>query len=150
MSDETPKKPSIKFSEVLEAYELSDFGAPSDVRTFIDLETGAVRVRSETCDLPDYEDSADWEDSDSVIELPTKHDLDLGQRLVFAFADAELSGDDADKVRFFFRKKGAYRRFKDLLESRSMLERWYEFEEEATKRTLRMWCEDKGIALTDS
>ena len=44
MSDETPKKPSINSSDVLEAYELSDFGAPSDVRTFIDLETGAVGV----------------------------------------------------------------------------------------------------------
>jgi hypothetical protein len=150
MSDETPKKPAIKFSDVLEAYESSDFGAPSDVRTFLNLETGEVRFTSEMLEPDDDEDPADWEESDSVIELPTKYDLNLGQRLVFAFADAELSDGDAEKVRFFFRKKGAYRRFKDLLESRSMLERWYEFRDEATKRALRIWCEDNGIALTDS
>src|SRR5690242_13181726 len=75
MSDQTSKKPSIKFSDVLEAYELSDFGAPSDVWTFLDLEIGAMRVTSETCGLPDSEDPADREESDSVIALPTKHDL---------------------------------------------------------------------------
>jgi hypothetical protein len=122
MSDETPKRPSVRSSDVLDAYGSSRFGAPSDVRTFLNLEIREVRFTSEILEL-DKDETEDWEESDSIIELPNKHDLNLGQRLVFAFADAELSEDDARKLKPFFRRRGVYSRFNDLLESRSMLQR---------------------------
>jgi len=41
-----------------------------------------------------------------------------------AFAADEIP-DDYDRVAGFFRRRGAYGHFKDLLEMRGKLERWY-------------------------
>ena len=80
--------------------------------------------------------------------MPDKWDLDLGSRLVFAFAE-QVMPDDYDTVRDIFRRKGAYGRFKKFLGARGMLETWYDFEAKATESALRTWCEVYGIALTD-
>ena len=64
----------------------------------------------------------------------------------FELEDEELP-EDFDSVEGFFRRKGAYRRFKDLLESRGKLERWHEFENAATERALLDWCEANDIRL---
>jgi hypothetical protein len=63
-----------------------------------------------------------------------------------AFVAAELP-DDYDTVAGFFRRRGAYGRFKDLLDARGKLQRWYEFENQATEDALRDWCADNGIQL---
>ena len=89
----------------------------------------------------------DWESDDSV-EIPHKNDLDLGKRLVFDFVRANLP-DDYDHVRRIFSRRGAYGRFKDFLESKELLQSWYDFEAEQQTRALRQWCEDNGIELTD-
>ena len=59
-------------------------------------------------------------------EIPHKNDLDLGQALVFEFAASHLP-DEYDRVRDIFRRRGAYGRFKDLLDSKGLLETWYRF-----------------------
>ncbi len=46
-----------------------------------------------------------------------------------------------------FRRKGAYGRFKPLLQDRGPLERWYAFEAAATERALKDWCELNDIPL---
>jgi hypothetical protein len=70
--------------------------------------------------------------------------VDLGRPLALAFAATELPDDD-DTVAGFFRRRGAYRRFKDLLEKRGKLEAWYEFENRATEDALLAWCAEHGI-----
>ena len=57
---------------------------------------------------------------------------------------------DLLKTRNIFARRGAYGRFKDLLDSRGMLEKWYAFEASATENALRAWCEDVGLQLIDS
>lgn len=44
---------------------------------------------------------------------------------------------------------GAYARFKDLLENRGMLQRWYEYEAMHQEEALRKWCDDIGIQIED-
>lgn len=56
--------------------------------------------------------------------------------------------DDYDKVADSFHKRGAYGRFKDLLDRRSVREAWYAFEAEATELALKQWCEEHGIQLS--
>ena len=48
---------------------------------------------------------------------------------------------DVDYVSGIFRKAGTYSRFKNLLERRGTLEKWYEYEATATEKALREWCE---------
>jgi len=86
----------------------------------------------------------DW---DMCIEIPHKNDLDLGQRLVFEFVETHLP-DEYHRVRQIFRKQGAYGRFKDFLESKELLERWYEFESQSDKQALQHWCEQNEIELS--
>jgi hypothetical protein len=75
-----------------------------------------------------------------------KHDLDLGRNIVFQFMD-ECLPESTDAVRAFFRKKGAYAKFKDFLERKNQLEAWWKFEAKATETALREWAEDHDLPL---
>jgi hypothetical protein len=92
-------------------------------------------------ELPD-----DLEEDEKYVSIPHKNDLNLGRNLVLDFVSANLS-DEYEQVRRIFSRKGAYARFKDLLESKGQLEAWYEFERKSTEEALRGWCKENGISL---
>jgi hypothetical protein len=50
----------------------------------------------------------------------------------------------------FFRHKSAYARFKDVLESEGLLEKWYNFEAEFTEKTLRDWYAENDIRIIEN
>jgi hypothetical protein len=56
---------------------------------------------------------------------------------------------DFDDVSNMFDRRGTYGRFKQLLIQRRALEQWYDFEQKATERALREWCELNSIVLAD-
>jgi len=91
--------------------------------------------------LPD-----DLEENENYISVPHKNELDLGRDLVFDFISANLPGE-YERIRGIFSRKGAYARFKDLLESKDQLEAWYEFERKATEKAIREWCKENGVNL---
>jgi hypothetical protein len=49
-----------------------------------------------------------------------------------------------------FRHRGAYRRFKELLEHQDLLEAWYDYERSKTLEALREWAQDEGIELVEA
>ena len=49
----------------------------------------------------------------------------------------------------FFRGRGAYARFKDLLGGRGMLDQWYDFEAKAVERALKTWCDLNSIEVSN-
>jgi len=53
------------------------------------------------------------------------------------------------KVEDIFRRRGAYGRFKSLLERRGVLDEWYAYEARHRESALRQWCAENGIALVD-
>jgi hypothetical protein len=95
--------------------------------------------------IDEIEDADDL-DRDQCIEIPHKNDLDLGRNLVFEFVEEHLP-DDYERVRQFFRRKGAYSRYKELLEQRGLLETWYDIENSREEQALRQWCEENEIEL---
>ena len=50
-------------------------------------------------------------------------------------------------MRGLFRQRGAYARFKDLIERKDLLEAWYRYEAKATERALREWALNNGLPL---
>jgi hypothetical protein len=52
-----------------------------------------------------------------------------------------------EQTQAFFRSRGAYARFKRLLESEGVLEKWYKFEAESVEKALRGWCAENDIQL---
>jgi len=53
-------------------------------------------------------------------------------------------------VEAFFRRRGAYARFKELLGAEGCLEEWCAFEAESTERALREWCQANQINLAEN
>lgn len=113
-------------------------------RAFVSRETGRVVLRGEGIEEPPPED---LDDGSVWVRVPDKRELDLGRRLVQRFADERLTPALAERVDACFRRRGAYARFKDLLEDHGHLQHWFAFEADATEAALREWCASVGIRL---
>ncbi|MDP3823084.1 MAG: UPF0158 family protein [Burkholderiales bacterium] len=137
---------TIKYADLLDAFEFVSFGDPFESSAFICADTGVIYCMSDTLEL-DEEVPEDLETSDRYIAIPHKNELNLGRKLVLSFVDQALP-NDYNTVAGFFRRKGAYSRFKQLLESRGVLDAWYLFETHAVEAALRQWCEDNSIQLS--
>ena len=135
----------LKFKDILEAFEFGDFGGGGEQRALLSRETGTFHFQSDFGDIEE-ELPDDIDDENKYVEMPKKRDLDLGKPLVLDFARQFLP-DDYDDVRYYFGKKGAYARFKDLLGRRNALAAWYDFEAKAQEKALREWCADEGIEV---
>ena len=81
--------------------------------------------------------------------MPHKNDLDLGNRLVMRFASEQLP-HRFDTIDSFFRRRGAYSRFKELLSSEGCLDKWHAYEADATRQALLEWCEENEIKLDET
>lgn len=136
---------SVNFQDVRFGFDFVSGGMPCESTAYLNVETGEIHYHS---DYTDEELPEDIED-EKYIAIPHKNDLGLGARLALRFADYHLPEKAADKVHQIFRRKGAYARFKDLLDSIGMLQEWYDYEEKATNEALRNWCELNGIKIND-
>jgi hypothetical protein len=134
---------TVQFDDLESALEFVSGAADAEHEAYLSLDTGAIFWFSETGPL-DEDVPDDVETSDRYITIPSRSDLNLGSRLALRFADEELPGRYRD-VEYFFRRRGAYARFKDLLIREGCLEKWFAFEAEATERALRQWCEAHAI-----
>ena len=136
----------VKYGDLLEAFEFVSFRSPFEHQAFVSLDTGAVYWISETGVIEEEDLPDDLDTSDRYIEVPHKNDLDLGKRLALRFAAEQLPHRLA-AIENFFRHRGAYVRFKDLLTSEGCLDKRYAYEAQATEQALRNWCEANEIQL---
>ena len=117
------------------------------MKPYLDRESGKIYWRSEFGDSD--EELPDDIDDKRYILIPDMRELDLGKPLALYFARKFLP-DDHDEVRHIFSRRGAYRRYKDLLVRRGALERWYDFSNKSEETALREWCTENGIELSDT
>lgn len=138
---------AVKFDDLSLAFEFVGAAPPCENNAYISLDTGEIFWTSELNpmdeDVPD-----DLETSDRYLSVPHKTELDLGKRLALRFAARELPGC-YDQVAGFFRRAGAYARFKALLDSKGALDRWYDYEAESIEQALRAWCAENGLELSE-
>jgi hypothetical protein len=147
MSEQPTPAVTVNFRELLETFELANMAMAYESEVYIATETGKIHLVS-TYDVIDEELPDDIGDAVKYIALPHKNELDLGSDLVFDFVDQELP-QHGQAISDMFRRKGAYGRFKQFLDSRGLLERWRAFEEKATEAALRDWCAASGIGFSD-
>ena len=137
----------VNLKDLHEAFEFVAAGGGGEHQAFLCKQSGKLYCHSEVCeDLDILPDEID--DSDKFLPIPDKKELDLGKPLALEFT-REFLPDDFDDVRQFFSRRGAYARFKDLLDRRGMLDQWYAFEAEAEESALKMWCELNSIEVSD-
>jgi hypothetical protein len=137
----------VYFSELLDAFEWVSAAGPLENSAYVSRQTGRIFWDTDSGDLEE-ELPEDVADGTLYACVPHKHDLDLGQRLVFRFVE-QNAPDAYDQVRGYFSTRGAYARLKDLLERRGLLEAWYAYEEEACESALREWAESEGLHIDE-
>jgi len=113
--------PLVQLNELELAFDFVSSSAPFTHSAYISRTTGEIFWQSDLIDeeeeLPD-----DLGHPEHYIEIPHKSDLDLGKRLVLRFVARRLP-KEYENVEDIFRRKGAYSRYKALLdESKGQLE----------------------------
>jgi|CXWL01.1.fsa_nt_gi hypothetical protein len=133
------------FEDLLVAYERVSADSGGENAAYVSRETGRTYWLSDEAEsdepLPD-----DLEDETRYIAVPNKHDLNLGKALALRFVHDELPSRYREAVEFF-RHRGAYRRFKAMLEGARKLEEWYAYQSEAVSRALRAWVIDHQLPI---
>ena len=106
---------AVRYDDLALAFDFVSGGPPMEHNAYISIDTGQIYWTSELTpaeeEVPD-----DLETSDRYIAIPHKNDLDLGRNLALRFVAQELP-ERYGRAEAFFRSKGAYARFKQLLES---------------------------------
>jgi len=145
----------LNYNTLEEAFMFVSSGMQHENYAVINKKTGEIHYRGDVIDSGDLfadDDSEDEDDEeflgDNYVYVPHKNDLDLGRKLVFDFV-AQYLPDMYNEVERIFRSRGAYSRFKALLDAENQLQNWYNYENERTKAALLEWCKDNGLEVQD-
>jgi len=134
---------AISFDEIENAFFFVSMDQQYMHNAYVCKETGQIFYTSEMGDSDELPEDID---DPKYISIPHRNNLDLGKALVIEFT-SEYLPDELEKVYSIFRSKGAYSRYKDLLESKGFLDKWYEFEDERQKDALKEWCRENSIEI---
>lgn len=139
---------TISLDELIQALDWVSDLSNSENMAFVCRESGRVYMTSEEDfgaelepDLP-----SDIDDVEKYAIVPTRQDLRLGKRLAVRFVQASLP-ERLEETYEMFAARGAYARFKDMLEREQALDAWYAFEAEAVERGLREWADSEALAV---
>jgi hypothetical protein len=143
-----PTPASVDLDELIMALDWASDTSGLGNLAFVSRETGQVFLTSDedfgaefAAELP-----SDLDDAEKYASVPTRQDLRLGKRLALDFAATSLPKrlDDTYKM---FASRGAYARFKAMLENEEALDAWHAFEAEAVERALREWAESEDLVI---
>jgi len=133
---------AVNFQDIKNAFDFVSSGQMFENEAYLNKETGEIFWKSGLGD--DFEELPEDLDDEKYVSIPHKNELDLGKRLVLEFACQYLP-EDVEEIKEIFRARGAYRKFKALLERTDMVEKWYEYEFQEEEKALRAWCEESEI-----
>ena len=132
----------VKLGVILDAIEMAD----DNYTYFLDLETGeSVFLADELITGLDNEGLEDEieESPERYLRLPTKfeiHEYHIMEEFIWT-----LKGEKADKLERAIRGRGAFRRFKDMVDRMGILQRWYDFQSEYYRKLAAQWCQEHGL-----
>ena len=135
---------AISFDDIENAFFFVSMDQKYMHDAYLCKETGQIFYTSELVDSDDLPEDID--DPDKYITIPHKNDLELGKSLVIEFT-SEYLPEALDRVYSIFRSRGAYSRYKDLLDEKGLLDKWHRFEDERQKVALKKWCRENSIEI---
>ena len=139
------KKPSVSLDDLELALEWVSATGPFENMAYISRTTGQIFYSSSTHDTED-EVPEDADNASLYWSVPHKNDLDLGRTLAYRYVEERLPREYRT-VQEIFHRRGAYARYKDLLQRSGHLESWYEYERSATESALLAWAEERGLGV---
>lgn len=132
----------VKLGVILDAIEMAD----DNYTYFLDLETGeSVFLADELVTGLDNEGLEDEieENLERYLRLPTKfeiHEYHIMEEFIWT-----LKGDRADKLEHAIQGRGAFRRFKDMVDRMGISQQWYDFQAEYYRKLAIEWCQEHGL-----
>ena len=132
----------VKLGVILDAIEMAD----DNYTYFLDLETGdSVFLADELITGLDNEGLEDEieENLERYLRLPTKFEIreyHIMEEFIWT-----LKGERADKLDCAIRGRGAFRRFKDLVDRMGISQQWYDFQAEYYRKLAIEWCQEHGL-----
>jgi hypothetical protein len=137
----------VSLPDLLDAFEWVSSSTTLENLAYVSRSTGKTYITSREMDVGD-ELPDDIDDGREYVAVPHKNELNLGSHLAISFAENWLP-ESAEVVHAFFRQRGAYGRFKDLLERKACLDAWYQYEAQSVEKALREWCRANDIAVVN-
>lgn len=136
---------AVKFDELLAACDWVSAGeaAGMECEAYVNRATGIIYWCGDGCDEDTPENV---EDGSLYIAVPHTNEFDLGRALAIRYVEEQLPRS-REAVIDFFRKRGAFAKFKSLLERHGKLDAWYEYETNFIENALRVWCEENAFEL---
>ncbi len=98
---------TIKYADLESAFDFVSFGSFSGNEAYFSTKTGQFYWVSPNIDEGEEPIPDNLYESDEYLQVPSKHDLDLGKRLIFDFVN-QFMANDLETVSQIFSKKGAY------------------------------------------
>lgn len=92
----------------------------------------------------DEEFAGEDPDDDDLIALPDRYEIDE-YSIMRDFAESYPESNTREWLVNSIHGKGAFRRFRAVLERFYITDQWYEFQDEAYRAKAMKWCEDYGI-----
>jgi hypothetical protein len=137
---------TVDLDALLDAHEWVSAGEVSalDGKAFIHRLTGIIYWVGEGVE---EEPPEDIEDGTLYIAVPSQSEFNLGRALAIRFVEEHLPRS-VDTVYDYFRRRGAYARFKDLLDRAGQLDAWHAYEQRAKEEALSEWCAENGLTVS--
>jgi len=136
---------AAEYEDIEFAFDFVSSSQPCEHEAYLNIDTGETYWYTAFGDneeeLPD-----DIDDTSKYIALPHKNDLGLGKRLALNFS-YEFLPEEAEEIKSIFHHKGAYSKFKYILERSGKIQQWYNYEKEEQEHALREWCAINKIEL---
>lgn len=140
-------KPVVPYDQLELALMWASDGGGFGNAAWIRRSDGRIIYEGGDADPDDDEPApADLGDESRYVALPDARELDLGNALAFAFAD-EVAPSLRDAVRDAFRRKGAWRAFRDLVDRAGLDEAWHRYKDRETRRALVRWARAEGFEV---
>jgi hypothetical protein len=151
----------VKLQDILEGIDFQS----DEQSSFLNLTTGEVvsitdeELRAAENDEP-LEDFPEWQhdairiardivETDHYLQLPERFEINeyrMMERFCLSVDDDDMRDDLCDSIR----GRGAFRRFKDRMLLYGMAEEWYRYRNAALREIAMAWCEEHGIAYTET
>lgn len=135
---------AISFDDIENAFFFVSMDQKYMHNAYLCKGTGQIFYTSEMGDSDEIPEDID--DPDKYITIPHKNDLGLGKALVIEFT-SEYLPEELDRVYSIFRSRGAYSRYKDLIDEKGLLDKWHKFEDERQKVALKKWCKENRVEI---
>lgn len=134
----------MSYDTIDDAFHFVSDAPPGERKALVHRQTGEVFLASFKAGYDQR--PAGWESDPDYLSIPHRQEIDPGRPLVVEFIRKTCPAELA-RVEGLFSRPGAFRKVKDLLRRKQLLESWQVFEVQQLEALLRQWCAAQGLVL---